>query len=223
MRVITLIVFDLDGTLIDSAPDLQAALNTMLTEAGRRPLLLDEVIAIVGDGAGVLVRRALAITGGLGAESETDRLLARFLAIYEAHAADLTYAYCGVEQTLAALRAAGFRLGICTNKPERMSCAILAKLGLDSYFSAVIGGDSVPGARKPDPRHLEAALVALGGAADQAVMVGDSINDVAAARSLGVPVIVRTGGYGAVPTEDLGADIIIREFAELPAAISRLS
>jgi phosphoglycolate phosphatase len=224
MNVFDLVVFDLDGTLINSAPDLHVALNSALTGDGRRPLTLMEVESIVGDGATVLVRRALALVGGTVSEDDgMAALTTRFLAIYEQQAAELTRPYAGVPETLATLAAAGFGLGVCTNKPERLSRQILQQLDLNRYFQAVIGGDSLNGIRKPDPRHLLAAVEALGGKPEKTVMVGDSVNDVAAARALGVPVVVRAGGYGQVPAESLGADAVVQAFAELPEAIARLA
>lgn len=224
MNVFDLVVFDLDGTLIDSAPDLHVALNAALAGDGRRPLTLIEVESIVGDGAAVLVRRALALTGGTVPEDEgVAALTTRFLAIYEQQAAELTRPYAGVPETLASLAHSGFGLGVCTNKPERLSRQILQQLDLSRYFQAVIGGDSLNGIRKPDPRHLLAAVEALGGRPEKTVMVGDSVNDVAAARALGVPVIIRAGGYGQVSAESLGADAVVQAFAELPEAIARLA
>lgn len=229
MSAVTRIIFDLDGTLIDSAADLHQALNAVLVDEGWRPLSLPEVKAIVGDGAAMLVRKALALAGSDAAPPSADALDAavraltpRFLAVYASHAADLTYAYAGVPETLAVLRGRGLALGVCTNKPEQVTRHILRSLGLEVYFGAVIGGDSVDGIRKPDPRHLLAAVDALGGTPAETVMVGDSVNDVAAARGLGVPVIIRAGGYGQVPAGELGADLVIRDFAELPAAIASL-
>lgn len=228
MSTITRVIFDLDGTLIDSAADLHQALNAVLVGNGRRPLSLAEVKAIVGDGAAMLVRKALVLAESGAAPPSADALDAavqiltpRFLGIYENHAADLTYAYAGVPETLAVLRRRGLALAVCTNKPEQVTRQILRSLGIDRYFGAVIGGDSVDGIRKPDPRHLLAAIDALGGTPSEAVMVGDSANDVAAARGLGVPVIVRAGGYGQVPADALGADLVIHDFAELPAAIAQ--
>ena len=230
MSAVTRIIFDLDGTLIDSAADLHRALNIVLVAEGWRPLSLPEVKAIVGDGAAMLVRKALALAGsGTAAPPATDVLeeavqvlTPRFLAVYASHAADLTYAYAGVPETLAVLRGRGLALGVCTNKPEQVTRHILRSLGLDVYFGAVIGGDSVDGIRKPDPRHLLAEVDALGGTPAETVMVGDSVNDVAAARGLGIPVILRAGGYGQVPADELGADIVVHDFAELPAAIASL-
>lgn len=227
MSAITRVVFDLDGTLIDSAPDLHAALNTVLTGRGKRPLSLAEVESIVGDGAAMLVRKALALVDAAPLAAVTDDAVAAltppFLAAYGACAVDLTRAYPGVAETLARLAAAGRVLAVCTNKPEALTRHILAHLDLGRYFAAVIGGDSLNGIRKPDPRHLLAAVSAIGGTPAETAMVGDSINDVAAARAAGVPVIVRAGGYSRVAAEQLGADAIIGDFAELPEALARLT
>ncbi|MFO1119837.1 MAG: phosphoglycolate phosphatase [Rhodospirillales bacterium] len=229
MSAITRVIFDLDGTLIDSAADLHQALNVVLVAEGWRPLSLPEVKAIVGDGAAMLVRKALVLAGSGAAPASAGALDAavraltpRFLAAYESHAADLTCAYPGVPETLAVLRGRGLALAVCTNKPEQVTRLILRALDLDRYLGAIIGGDSVDGIRKPDPRHLLAAVDALGGIPSETVMVGDSVNDVAAARGLGVPVIIRAGGYGQVPADALGADLVICDFAELPAAIASL-
>lgn len=224
MSVFTRLVFDLDGTLVDSAPDLHDALNVMLSNEGLRLLSLSEVESIVGDGAAVLVRKALALTGaGAVAEDDVRTLTSRFLATYERRPAALTQPYAGVPDTLEVLVEEGFILGVCTNKPEALSRRILRQLELDRFFQAVIGGDSLNGIRKPDPRHLLAAVEALGGVPEEAVMIGDSGNDVAAARALGVPVILRAGGYGPVPAEQLAADAVARHFTELPELIARLA
>ncbi len=221
MKTITSVVFDLDGTLIDSAPDLRTALNRLLAAEGRRPLALPEVAAMIGDGAAKLVERAFAATGEAAGAANRE-LTRRFVALYVAHAADETRPVEGVPETLAALRSAGLKLGICTNKPERATWTVLQALDLDAYFAAVIGGDSVPGAQKPDPAMVFAVLGRLGADPSRAVMVGDSGNDVAAARAAGLPVIVRAGGYTAVPAAALGADLVIDDFADLPASIAAL-
>ncbi len=223
-RAIEAVVFDLDGTLIDSAPDLLTAVNRMLAEKRRRALDLGEVTAMIGDGAHRLVERALAATGK---ETPTARDLARatrrFIDFYEGHGADLTRPYAGAAEALTRLKNEGYALGVCTNKPQGPTREILGALGLEGYFSAVLGGDSLDGVRKPDPRHLLAAVQRLGATPDRAGMVGDNENDVAAARAARVPVIVVAFGYARVPAADLGADAVIEHFAELPAAIRRLS
>ncbi len=218
------VVFDLDGTLIDSAPDLRTAVNRMLADRGRRGLGLGAVTAMVGDGVHKLVERALAATGKeTPTDGEIARATRRFIDFYEGHGADLTRAYAGAVEALKCLRDEGYALGICTNKPHRATCGILGALDLEGYFSAVLGGDSLDGVRKPDPRHLLAVLERLGATRGNAVMVGDTENDVAAARGAGVPVIAVAFGYAKVPAAELGADAVIGHFDELPDAIRRLS
>ncbi len=223
-NAINAVVFDLDGTLIDSAPDLRTAVNRMLAEKGRRALGLGAVTAMVGDGVHKLVERALTATGdGAPAGGELARATRRFIEFYEGHGAVLTRAYAGAVEALKCLRGEGYALGICTNKPQGPTREILDALGLGGYFSAVLGGDTLDGVRKPDPRHLLAAVERLGATPDRAVMVGDTENDVAAARGAGIPVIVVAFGYARVPVAELGADAVIGHFDELPEAIRRLS
>jgi phosphoglycolate phosphatase len=219
--MIKAVVFDLDGTLIDSAADLRAALNRLLAEERLRPLALAEVVPMIGDGAAKLVERAIVAAGGK-AGAPLPELTRRFLAHYEPHAAEETCALPGVAEALAELGRRGLGLGICTNKPEQATRAILCALDLERHFAAVIGGDSVPGARKPDPAMVIAVLDQLGAAAHEVVMIGDSGNDVAAARAAGLPVLLRSGGYTAVPAAALAADGVFASFAELPAAIAAL-
>lgn len=222
--MIKAVVFDLDGTLIDSAEDLCAALNRMLAEQGLRPLALAEMVPMIGDGAAKLVERALAAAGGGGSGGGLvpPELTRRFLAHYEPHAAERTRPIPGAAEALAALAAEGFALAICTNKPEQATRSILAALDLERYFAAVIGGDSVPGRPKPDPAMVLAAIDRLGVAPHEAVMVGDAPNDVLAARAAGLPVLLRRGGYTSVPAEELGADAVFEDFADLAAAIEAL-
>jgi phosphoglycolate phosphatase len=213
------LVFDLDGTLVDSAPDLAAALNAALGEIGGRTLSVATVRAMIGDGTPMLVARGLA-AAGLPAERHADRL-DRFLALYEADPIGRTRPYPDVPETLALLRADGHRLAVCTNKPQAASLAVLRGLGLDSFFAAVVGGDVLP-VRKPDPRHLLGTLAALGTTAREAVMIGDNENDVAAAKGAGVPVIVMRYGYARVPLAAIGADLQLDAFSELPQALATL-
>ena len=218
------VVFDLDGTLIDSAPDLRTAVNRMLAEKGRQTLDLGAVTAMVGDGVHKLVERALAATGKeTPAAGEIARSTRRFLGFYEGHGAVLTRAYAGAVEALKRLRDEGYALGICTNKPHGATCEILGALDLEGYFSAVLGGDSLDGVRKPDPRHLLAAVERLGATPENAVMVGDNENDVAAARGAGIPMIAVAFGYAKVPVAELGADAVIGHFDELRDAIRRLA
>jgi phosphoglycolate phosphatase len=216
------LVFDLDGTLIDSAPDLHAALNRVLAEAGRPAIRLEEVKQIVGDGAARLVERGFERTGAPVAAAALPRLVERFIAFYERALADLTRPFEGVPETLAMLRARGIRLGVCTNKPERLSLDILEALGLAPLFDGVAGGDSGP-VRKPDAGHFHATLRRMGAAGAPAVMVGDSRNDVAVARAASVPVVLVDWGYTSIPPHELGADRIISRFADLPEALRALA
>lgn len=221
MRRITAVVFDLDGTLVDSAPDLRTALNRLLAEHGRRPLSLAEVTTMIGDGAAKLVERGFAATGA-EAGDRLPALTDGFLAHYEGAASVETRPYPGVRELLATLRADGLALGVCTNKPEAPTREILRDLDLDGPFGAVFGGDTLDGIRKPDPRLLLAVLDTLGSTPEKAVMVGDNANDVGAARAAGMRVILRTGGYTVVPAEQLGADAVITGFDELPSVLKGL-
>jgi len=221
-RRFPVLAFDFDGTLIDSAPEIGSALNEFLAER-RLPAVTDaQVRAFIGDGAPRLVERALR-AGGVEPDPGLLRdATARYLAIYETVPPDPHCIYPGVPETLAALRAAGHRLGLCTNKPAQASRIVLAALGLDGFFEAVAGGDSAP-VRKPDPGHLLWLLERLGATPAGSAMVGDNANDVAAARGAGVPVVAVSYGYPRMAPADLGADLLIDRFADLPAALERLA
>ena len=214
-----LLVFDLDGTLVDSAPDLRAALNEMLRERGRPPLSLPQVKRMIGDGAAALVARALAASGGDPADAAS--ALARFIELYEAEAVRLTRPYPAVPETLAALRRRGYRMAICTNKPQHATIAVLEGLGLLALFDGIAGGDRFA-VRKPDPGHLLGLVGAVGARAEAAAMIGDSENDAAAARSAGLPLVLMRYGYARADLDPLGADALLDHFAELPNALDRL-
>jgi phosphoglycolate phosphatase len=214
-----LLVFDLDGTLIDSAPDLCAALNQMLAERGYPPLVLPQVRQMIGDGVPTLVARALAASGADPGEAAA--ALPRFAQFYEADAVRQTRPYPGVPETLMALRERGYRTAICTNKPQRATETVLSGLGLARLFDAVAGGDRFA-VRKPDPGHLLGLIRLLDGDTAAAAMIGDNENDAAAARAAGLPVILMRYGYARVDPETLGADALLDDFADLPAALDRL-
>ena len=217
---ITTIIFDLDGTLIDSARDLQALLEPTLRRDGRRPLTIEETKQCIGWGMIKRVERPFTMTGPPLDPESHDAVIAEFKARYEATDPSRTRVYPGVAETLALLQP-GHRIGLCTNKPARATERVLAALGLADFFHGISGGDSLA-FRKPDPRHLLDAIRRAGGLAERAVMVGDSETDIEVGRAAGVPIIAVAYGYAHGAPEALGADRIITRFADLPAAVSEL-
>jgi phosphoglycolate phosphatase len=214
-----LAVFDLDGTLVDSAPDIHAALDRLMEARGLPPFGRAEVIGMIGDGVRVLVTRALAARGLPFEEAALDA----FMADYGAHAAAETRAFPGIAQALETLAREGWRMAVCTNKPEAPARDLLAALGLLDRFAAIGGGDSFR-VRKPDPGHLLATIAAAGGPGDGAVMIGDHHNDIAAARAAGIPCVFVGWGYGPLAMAD-GAPIAARPDTlpgEIGAALDRL-
>ncbi len=213
------LLLDLDGTLVDSAPDLAGALNQLRAEQGLAALRLDAVKAMIGDGVAKLVERG---HPPAATPAQFDQLVARYVALYHKRQTALTRPYPGVVETLRALGDEGWRLALCTNKPEAASREILAAFGLDDLFATIGGGDSFA-VRKPAAGHPLATLARMAAPPGSAVMVGDSPNDVLSARSAGLPVIVVGYGYSRVPPAALGADALIERFAELPAALAALA
>lgn len=214
-----ILLFDLDGTLVDSVPDLTKSLNRVLGEHGYPALTPAEVAPMVGDGVPALVERGFAACGGSAAEAAD--ALPRYIAVYEANATDLTRPYPGVVETLTVLRERGYRTAVCTNKLQQASETVLAGLGLAALFDAVAGGDRYP-VRKPDKGHLLGLLAELGGTANRAVMIGDSENDAAAAHAAAVRLIMMRYGYSRTDPATLGAEAVLDSFTELPAALARL-
>jgi phosphoglycolate phosphatase len=210
------VLCDLDGTLVDSAEDIRAALNELLAAEGRDPVNAAEIKTMIGDGVSKLIERALAARGGDPADAPG--LTPRFLALYEPNAARSTRPYPGVPETLRALKARGLRIAVVTNKPERATREILASLDLAPLIEVVVGGDTAP-ERKPHPAPVLLALDRLGVAPVEAVMVGDNHHDVSAARAAGVRAIAVTYGYSHVPHAELGAERLIATFPELLAAL----
>jgi len=209
------IIFDLDGTLIDSAPDLRRAANRMLAAEGRAPLDLAETTRFIGNGFPKLVERVMRARDL--PEASYPRLLEMMRAAYEAEPAVETRPYPGVPESLAALTGAGHRLAVCTNKPEAPARHILDLLGLGHFFGEVVGGDTLP-EKKPDPAPVRRALAALG--AGPALYVGDSEVDAGAARATGLPFVLFTPGYRKVPVEELAPDRSFDHYAELPAIVA---
>ena len=214
------IVFDLDGTLVDTAPDLCAALNHALGVLSRPPVPAADVRQLVGHGARKLLERGLA-TSGLATPALVEAGIPAFLTYYAAHIADGSRPYPGVEAALDSLAAAGCRLAICTNKPVALSVALVTALGWDGRFAANLGFDSVP-APKPHPGHLLATIVAAGGDPRSSVFVGDSITDTATAAAAGIPVIAVSFGFSDRPVGELGADRVIDHYDALIPALRGL-
>ncbi len=212
------IVFDLDGTLVDSAPDLHGIANRVLADRSRDPITLDEARSFIGQGVAVFVRKLRAERGIPDADHAA--VLAQYLALYE-DAVTLTRLYPGVAETLAQLRAEGHALGLCTNKPMRPTMALLRHLDLERHFLTVIAGDSLP-VHKPDPCPLHAAFQ-MEGVSGPAVYVGDSEVDAETARRANVPFLLFTEGYRATPIEDLPHHAAFSAFADLPRLVVSFS
>ncbi|MSP50841.1 MAG: phosphoglycolate phosphatase [Alphaproteobacteria bacterium] len=216
------IVFDLDGTLVDTAPDLTSALNAVLASAGRATVDPAGVRTLVGAGARGLLTRGFATTGRALTPSEVEGWVPQFLSFYREHLADGSRPYPGVTSGLARFRGLGIRMAVCTNKPVELARDLLALLDLKKYFDTVLGGDS-RAYRKPDPRHLTDTLAEIGASTKEALMIGDSVADIGAARGAGVPIVIANYGYGAIEAAALGGDATIGSFAELEQIVDELS
>jgi phosphoglycolate phosphatase len=214
------IAFDLDGTLVDTAPDLVRALNAAILPAGLEPVPLAAVRAMVGRGARALILRAHERAGVPEPDAGTlDARLDHFLHSYRDGIADQSAPFDGVEAALDALLDAGAELSVCTNKPTWLAVPLLEAVGLKDRFVRIIGPEDAP-AKKPDPRHLETAL---GGRADRAcVLVGDSEPDVLAAKAAGAWSVIFEDGYSEKPVGALGADRLFRSYGDLPGALAEL-
>lgn len=212
------IVFDLDGTLVDTIGDLLATLNTLLGDLGCEPIPAEETRTMVGHGAKALLQRGLTARGLRVDEGELDALHRRFLAHYEANIAVHSRPLPGLHEALDRLEGRGYRLAVCTNKLEGLARRLLDELRMTARFAAIVGGDTFAYS-KPDPRILIDTIVAAGGDPDRAVMVGDSATDVDTAKAAGIPVVVVDFGYTATPPAELGGDRLISSWPELDAAI----
>ena len=214
-----LVVFDLDGTLADTAPDLAAALNHALAHFGRPAIEAEMVRNMIGHGSRALLRKGLAATGPVS-EELVERGYGTFLDYYAAFICEGSRAYEGVEDCIDTLRAQGVRVAVCTNKPEALTHLLLDALGWQDRFDAIVGGDTLP-LRKPDPAPLREAIARSGGG--NAVMIGDSITDADTARAAGVPFVAVSFGFSDRPVEALGADAVVDHFDHLIPALRRLS
>ena len=215
------IAFDLDGTLVDTAPDLISALNFILDREGLPPVPLDAARNMIGAGARKLLERGLELEGRAASVWDIDRLTADFIAYYAAHIADTSRPFEGLERALDDLAALGCRLAVCTNKLEWLSRRLLDELGLSRRFAAICGADTF-GVSKPDPAILRQTIARAGGNPSSSIMVGDAGTDVGVARRAGVPVIGVTFGYTDIPMADLKPDRVIAHMRDLPAAVDEL-
>jgi phosphoglycolate phosphatase len=216
-----LAVFDLDGTLVDTAADLIRALNLVLIEEGLGAVTLSDAGALIGAGARAMVTRGFRMNGREPTADVLERTFHRFLALYAENLTVETRAYPGAVAALDRFAAGGWRLAVCTNKPEDLSLRLLADLGLLDRFAAVCGGDTFP-LRKPDPTHLLGTIERAGGRRERSVMVGDSLNDIAGARNTGIPVVAITHGYTDAPVETYHPDAVITHFDQLWDAVAGL-
>ena len=216
--IVPTVVFDLDGTLVDTAPDLVATLNAVLAGEGLPPVAYEEARNMVGGGARVMIERGLAAQRRALPAAEIDRLVRGFIDHYAAHIADNSRPFAGAEAALDALAAGGCRLAVCTNKLEWLSLRLLDALGLTRRFAAICGSDTF-GVGKPDPAILRGTIGRAGGRAELAVMVGDSATDIATARAAAVAVVAVDFGYTDVPVAQLGPDRVVGRFGDLPGAV----
>ena len=221
MNGVTL-VFDLDGTLVDTAPDLIRAANHVIASRGLEPLSLDQLKPSISFGARHIIATGLKMRGAVVSEPELDRLLDRFLDYYAENIAVGSRPFPGLPELLADCASRGARLAVCTNKREAMSRLLLDQLGLLQTFHALAGRDTFP-VCKPHPDHLLGVIDLAGGDRRRAVMVGDSDVDVATAKAAGVPVIGVTFGYTHVPVANLSCEAVIDHYGEFPAALARIA
>jgi phosphoglycolate phosphatase len=215
------IAFDLDGTLVDTAPDLISALNYVLAREGLPPVPLKTARNMIGAGARKLLERGMELEGRVVGAKDLDRLTADFIAYYGDHIAEASRAFDGLESALDDLASRGCRLAVCTNKLEWLSKRLLDELGLSSRFAAICGADTF-GVAKPDPAILRQTIARAGGDPSSAIMVGDSGTDVGAARRAGIPIIGVTFGYTDVPIAELKPDRVVEHMRELSAAVEGL-
>jgi len=221
MTTARIVVFDLDGTLVDTAPDLINALNFVLDREGLAPVPFRSARAMIGAGARRLVERGLNLEGRAYGTEDVDRLTGDFIDYYAAHIADASRPFEGLEGALDELGTQGYRFAVCTNKLEWLSKLLLDRLGLSSRFSAICGADTF-GVAKPDPAILQQTVARAGGQLSSTIMVGDAGPDIGVARRAGIPVIGVEFGYTEVPIAELKPDRLINHMSELPAAVEGL-
>ena len=210
-----IIMFDLDGTLIDSAPDICGALNRTLAKLGRLELSVEKVASYLGRGSHLFVKKALEVTGSVPDEETVANISCQFLDEYEKHPVVNTVVFPGAFTALDELKSRGACLALCTNKPSKMVAPVLELLKLDKYFNVIVCGDHLA-KKKPHGDHIRKTIhMADGDATTLAIMIGDNVNDFAAAKDAGIPSIGVTFGYAQCEPEDLGANALINHFDEL--------
>lgn len=213
-----IVVFDLDGTLVDTAPDLVASLNHAVTQAGIAPVSYGDLTHLVGHGARAMIERTFALRQKPLAEDLLEWQLREFVDFYHGSMPGDSLPYPGLVDALDRLSGAGFKLAVCTNKPEKLATRLLERLGLIERFAAISGGDTFE-VRKPNAEHLLRTITSAGGSAGRSVMVGDSLNDILVARNAMVPSIAVPFGYSDVPVESLEPTLVIRHFDDLTPAL----
>lgn len=218
----TTIVFDLDGTLVDTAPDLIDTLNTILAREGMPPVPYEQGRVSIGGGARAMISRGLAAEGRQASPAELDKMFVDFITHYSAHIADRSRPFPGVERALEQLADGDFILAVCTNKLEGLSRQLLDALDLSRHFAAICGQDTFA-VQKPDPIILKRTIAAAGGDANAAIMVGDSATDVLTARAAGVPVIGVDFGYTERPIAEFQPDYVISHFDDLEGVIAPIA
>jgi phosphoglycolate phosphatase len=221
MTSVRTVVFDLDGTLVDTAPDLIKALNFVLDREGLPPVPLHSARNMIGAGARRLIERGLEAEGRVATPADITRLTGDFIDYYAAHIADGSRPFEGLEDALDDLAGRGYQFAVCTNKLEWLSKRLLDQLGLSARFAAICGADTF-GVSKPDPAILQQTVARAGGQLASTVMVGDAGPDVGVARRAGVPVVCVEFGYTDVPVADLKPDLLIGHMRDLPAAVETL-
>ena len=215
------IVFDLDGTLIDTAPDLVDTLNVVFAREGLPPVPYETARNLIGGGARAMIARGIEAEGRVFAPAKLEQMFVDFIEHYSVHIADRSRPFPGLVDALDALASRGCRFAVCTNKLERLSVLLLEQLKLAGRFDVICGQDTF-GMQKPDPEVLRRTVAAAGGHLQDAIMIGDSATDIRTARAAGIPVIAVDFGYSERPVAELGPDRIISRFAQLPAAITAI-
>ena len=214
-------VFDLDGTLAETAPDLIATLNVILRREGLPEVPLAKARDMIGAGARAMIERGFELAHKDLTPQRSDELFRDFLVVYADNLCVGSHLFEGVEEALGRLSQAGYRLAVCTNKVELHSRRLLEQLGVADRFAAICGRDTFPW-YKPDPRHLTMTIEAAGGDPARAVMVGDSRTDIDTAKAAGIPVVAVPFGYTDVPVTELGPNVVVQSYAELIGAIGKL-